>query len=204
MAGMKAPDHLPGELLSAYLDGELLRGELEVVALHLSGCEPCILEFRSLKQSRSWLRTLPALEVPQHVIEAVHYGPELSAYLDGELESATAFEVTSHLETCADCRDELQVLDGARTAVRALPGLEPPALLGLKRAARLRTPRWRIAGVAAGVAAAAVIAVGVSTGGSAPAAEIDLDSFVDRHVARASVEPGFAVIPAAGPSGVTP
>lgn len=200
MAGMTPVDHLSGELLTAYLDGELVSGELELVVDHLSGCESCIAEFHELKETRAWLRTLPVLEVPLRIVESVHYGPELSAYLDGELGSLEAFGVTRHLETCSHCRDELHELDSARAAIRSLPGLEPPAVLGIERVQKARVPRWRIAGVAASVAAAAIIVVGVATAGSDPVTNVDLDSFSDRHVARASVEPGFAVIPAIGPT----
>jgi hypothetical protein len=57
---------------------------------------------------------------------------------------------------------------------------------------------------AAGIAAAAVIVLGVVASEPDEPATIDLDSFADRHVARASVEPGFAVIPAVGPTRGTP
>jgi len=196
MAGVTSANHLRGDVLSAYLDGELLVGELDVVVTHLSSCEPCIAEFHALKETRVVLRTMPVLEVPQRILELVHYGPELSAYLDGELTADEAGEVTSHLAVCSYCRDELVSLDGARAAIRALPRLEPPVLLSVEQHRRRRLPRWRIVGIAAGIAAAAVITVGVSTSGSDPVAEIDLGSFADRHIARASVEPGFAVIPA--------
>ncbi len=56
---------------------------------------------------------------------------------------------------------------------------------------------------AAGIAAAAVLVVGVRTTSDQPVTAVDLDSFADRHVARASVEPGFQVIPALN-SGATP
>ena len=204
MAGVAPKRHLPGELLSAYLDGELLAGELDEVVAHLSACEPCIAEFHELKLTRTWLRTLPELVLPERVMASVHLGVELSAYLDGELQSDERADVVRHLARCEYCRAELRDLDAARTAVRSLPRLEPPVSLEVERQRRAPLRRWRVATVAAGIAAVAVIAVGVTAAESDPAAEVDLDSFADRHVARASVEPGFAVIPVVGPSGGTP
>jgi anti-sigma factor RsiW len=196
--------HVPAEVLSAYLDGELRSGELDLVVDHLAGCEVCIAEFHELKETRAWLRTLPELAVPDRVMRAIHYGPELSAFLDGELGPAEHREVTNHLAGCEYCRDELQELDAARVAIRSLPGLEPPIMLGVEARRMGRARRWKVVTVAAGVAAALVIALGVVASGPEQAVDIDLDSFADRHVARASVEPGFAVIPAVGPTGGTP
>ncbi len=185
-----------GELLSAYLDGELRPGELDVVAAHLDGCEHCIAEFRMLKEARTALRLIPMLQVPDRVIELAHYTVELSAYLDGELGTAEHGIISSHLQTCAECRHELHELDGARTAVRALPTLEPPVLLDAERARRRRriSPQ-RLAGAVAGVAA--VVALVGALGGTADQAQsVDLDAIAERHSARASVDAGFSVVPA--------
>ena len=74
-----------GELLSAYLDGELRDGELDLVVEHLADCLECIAEFHDLKEARAAVRMMPMLQVPDSVMPAAHYGPELSAFLDGEL-----------------------------------------------------------------------------------------------------------------------
>ena len=195
-----------GELMSAYLDGELHPGELDHVVEHLGGCTDCILEFRRLKEARAAVRTLPRLEVPERLLPAFHFGPELSAYLDGELPTEEQTPVFGHLQTCDECRDELHELDAARTAIRSLPGLEPPLLVEVHREhhePRRRVRRGRMVAVAAGVAAAAVVAVGVAAS-STPETTVDLDSFTNQHVARASVEAGFTVIPAVGPAGLEP
>ncbi len=195
-----------GELMSAYLDGELQPGELDHVVEHLGECTDCILEFRQLKEARATVRTLPRLEVPERLLPSFHFGPELSAYLDGELPTEEQTLVFGHLQACDECRDELHELDAARTAIRSLPGLEPPVLLDVHREphrARWQGRRGRVVAVAAGAVAAAVIAVGVA-GNSAPEPTIDLDSFTNQHVARASVEAGFTVIPAVGPVGLEP
>lgn len=188
-----------GEMLSAYLDGELRPGELDVVAGHLEGCEPCIAEFRELKEARTAVRLVPMLQVPDRVIRVAHYGEELSAFLDGQLGTAEHEILSSHLQTCAECRHELQTLDSARTAVRALPTLEPPVLLDLERefAARRRRhirPR-QLLGAAVSVAAAVTL-VGALTGPAEQPRPVDLDAIADRHGARVSVDSGFAVVPA--------
>ncbi len=204
MADLSACDI--GELLSAYLDGELHSGELDRVSEHLGGCMDCILEFRSLKEARTALRLLPTLEAPDWLFdEVVHLGPELSAYLDGELTTMEMPVVMDHLGECAACREELHQLDSARIAIRALPRVEPPDLLDVRRVARQqKTPISRRAvTAAAGIAAAAVLALGLTS--STPQQEpVDLGSFSDRHVARASVEAGFSILPALAPGSVSP
>ena len=196
-----------GELLTAYLDGELRPGELEQVVGHLGDCPDCILEFHSLKEMRAAMRLLPVLKAPETLIPYGHYAIQLSSYLDGELPTTEYQSVFQHLQECTDCRTDLQELDAARTAVRSLPGLDPPEFLVTARG-RSETPRFsrgaRLAAAAAGIAAVAVLAVGVRTSSGAPPAAVDLDSFGDRHIARASVEPGFQMIPAVGPGGSGP
>ncbi|MFQ5553845.1 MAG: zf-HC2 domain-containing protein [Acidimicrobiia bacterium] len=195
-----------GELLSAYLDGELLDGELTRVTEHLGVCLDCILEFRMLKEARTSLRLLPMLEAPDWVLDdLVHLGPELSAYLDAELSTLELPLVMQHLRDCDRCRRDLQLIDGARAAVRALPRVEPPELLGLRReqARSGVRRRWRVVSAAAGVAAALVITLGV-TSSATPDPTFDLGSFADRHVARASVEIGFSMLPVSAPGAVSP
>jgi anti-sigma factor RsiW len=185
-----------GELLSAYLDGELRPGELDVVAEHLDGCEHCIAEFKMLKEARTALRLVPMLQVPDRLIRLAHYADELSAYLDGELGTAEHEIISTHLQTCGECRHEVHELDAARTAVRALPTLESPLLLDAERGRpgrQISTRQWATA--AAGIAAAVALLVGL--GGSAELGRpVDLDAIAERHGARASVDAGFNVVPA--------
>ena len=195
-----------GELLSAYLDGELRSGELDRVTEHLGDCEDCVLEFRQLKEARTALRLLPVLEMPDWVLDDVaHLGPELSAYLDGELVTAELPLVIDHLRECAQCREELVGLDSARAAVRALPRVEPPTLLDVHRSEKEKrqSSRWRVASAIAGVAAVVVLTLGF-TSAPPPEEAPNVDSFADRHIARASVESGFSMLPALAPSGVSP
>jgi anti-sigma factor RsiW len=57
-----------GELLSAYLDGELTSGEQAKVIAHLEQCPDCRTELADLHLARSMVRSLPVLEVPAWVV----------------------------------------------------------------------------------------------------------------------------------------
>ena len=88
MALVKASDQCAtAELVSAYLDGQLRQGELDIVVEHLADCVECIAEFHSLKEIRAALRTLPYLEIPERLLPDTHPGEQLSAYLDGQLDT---------------------------------------------------------------------------------------------------------------------
>lgn len=183
------------ELLSAYLDGELATGELAEVEAILADLEG-IAEFRAVREARRALRLLPQLEVPEHLLPDGHFGDRLSAYLDGELTTAEMSTVATHLVTCGTCRDELHDLDRARTAVRSLPGLEPPTPLGVHREAG---PSRRRLPAAAGIGAAALVALLLGLGLRAtPPPALTLEDLTIRHVARASLDPGFTVLPVGG------
>ena len=190
-----------GELLSAYLDGELREGELDLVVSHLAECLECIAEFHDLKEARAAVRMLPMLQVPDRVMPAAHYGPELSAFLDGELTAHEQAIIVKHLQACTECLLELQDLDAARTAVRALPGLEPPVPLLPRLPVRAqRTSLRRLAVAAAGFVVAAVVAVNMTSSGPDPT-PVDLDQFADRHTVRLSVEEPVTGVPVIAPRG---
>jgi len=53
------------EQLSAYLDGELLPGEREVMEQHLSTCPSCRWSLETLRQTVQWTSELPTLRVPR-------------------------------------------------------------------------------------------------------------------------------------------
>lgn len=184
-----------GELMSAYLDGELREGELDQVVAHLTDCLNCIAEFHELKEARAAVRMLPMLQVPDRVMPAAHYGPELSAFLDGELTADEQEMILNHLQSCTECLLELQDLDSARTAVRSLPGVEPPLPMVPRIPVRSqRTSLRRLAVAAAGFIGAAFIAFNTMSSGPEPTA-VDLDQFADRHGLRVSVEDGFTGVP---------
>ncbi len=201
--GSAATDCTVGELLSAYLDGELRAGELEVVVEHLADCLECVAEFHDLKEARAAVRMMPMLQVPDKALPAAHYGPELSAFLDGELSPQEQAAIVKHLESCTECLLELQDLDASRTAIRSLPGIEPAEPIAARLPVRAqRTSLKRLAVAAAGFIAAAVIAVNMISAGP-PATPVDLDQFADQHNVRLSVEDGVTGVPVIAP-GATP
>lgn len=57
-----------GELISAYLDGELARPEIDQLLAHLDGCGRCAAELQDMQAVRSAVRSLPLLELPTGLI----------------------------------------------------------------------------------------------------------------------------------------
>jgi anti-sigma factor RsiW len=51
----------------------------------------------------------------------------LEPYLDGDLQPERRVRVKAHLQTCAACRDELEMAKRVRAALQALPEREAPA-----------------------------------------------------------------------------
>ena len=182
-----------GELFSAYLDGQLLADEVSAVSELLDADEDAIAEFRALMGVRRALRLLPEFEVPPYLLPDGHLGDRLSAYLDGELVTLEHRRVTHHLVDCSDCRVELQELDRARIAIRSLPGVDVTTTGEMPAVPAARHRRRFVAGGISAAAAAALL-VGLTVGSSDQPA-FSLDDLGTRHVARASAEPGFAVLP---------
>jgi anti-sigma factor RsiW len=193
-------------LVSAYLDGQLQPGELDIVVEHLADCRDCIAEFHQLKEIRAALRTLPSLELPERLLPDTHLGEQLSAYLDAQLDTTEHEVVSSHLEFCTDCRLELHELDAARTAIRSLPRVEPPEFIAVHRD-RIDRERWtrrRVIAAGLGIAAAATVLFAAFGPSGGPATDLDINPFLDQHQARVSVESGIGIIPAIAPAGGTP
>ena len=185
-----------GELFSAYLDGEVTRDEIAIVGDTLDGDETAVSEFHALREVRIRLRLMPELEVPAYLLPDGHLGDRLSAYLDGELITIEQHRVSKHLVECPECRAELQELDRARTAVRSLPGVGSGITAGTPVVTvRKRHRAGLIAGTIGAAAAAAVLVLGISTGGRDQPV-VTLDDLAARHVARASAEPAFSIMPA--------
>jgi anti-sigma factor RsiW len=69
----------PGDLLSAYLDGELSAGEQAAVADHLAGCPWCREELAATTWPRGLLRRLPEPSVPAGLIERTLIHPRRRA-----------------------------------------------------------------------------------------------------------------------------
>ncbi len=55
----------PGELISAYLDGELHGEEARELFKHLGSCGKCSEEMHQIQDVRAAVRSLPILEVPE-------------------------------------------------------------------------------------------------------------------------------------------
>ena len=195
MAGLIFNPDEHGELFSAYLDGQLTSDEVAIVSDLLEGDESAMEEFMALRSIRTSLRLLPEFEVPAALLPDGHLGDRLSAYLDGELLTLEHRRVTKHLVDCADCRAELQDLDRARIAVRSLPGVET-TMTGEIPTTPVPRRRRRIVAGGIGAAAAAALLVGLAVGGGEDPVFV-LEDLATRHVARASAEPGFAVLPPA-------
>ena len=54
----------PGDLLSAYLDGELAPGEQQGVRAHLDECAECRRELQYISEARTFVRDLPPVDPP--------------------------------------------------------------------------------------------------------------------------------------------
>jgi hypothetical protein len=127
-----------------------------------------------------------------------HPGELLSAYLDDELTAAERAHVEGHLESCAWCRADLDEEREIRSAVRALPTVEPPVGFyerilrdGPADPAQPKKRRFRF-GVANLVATAAawVLVLGVANLNSSGGGSVN-PSPNDYVAAHASVLPGL-------------
>jgi anti-sigma factor RsiW len=56
------------DLISAYLDGELTRAEIDQLKAHLSSCGRCAAEMQEMQLVRSAVRSLPLLELPTGLV----------------------------------------------------------------------------------------------------------------------------------------
>jgi anti-sigma factor RsiW len=117
-----------------------------------------------------------------------HLGDLLSAWLDGELESEARNQAARHLGECAACREELAVVEAARTAVRGLPLLDGiPVATPAHSRIRPRRLAW-----AAAATAAAVLAAGLWIGPGEPGSAFEMDVLDQQHTARVTGDPGIS------------
>ena len=185
----------PGDLLSAWLDGELEPAKATAVATHLEACAACAAEREEVEAGRAAVRRLPTLEPPSGVLTAtpaVHLGDALSARLDDEVDDDLVIGIDGHLAACPACAAEHEEVSWARTAVRAPPRLEPPSEVLRPIWARPSPPTHRssangvrprqLVAAAAAVAAAGAGILGL-VGRSAPAdtSRPSVASFVSQH-----------------------
>lgn len=120
----------PGDLLSAWLDGELTPAEAAAVAVHLEGCPACAAERDEVATARSAVRSLPTITAPPGVLRplpALHVGDLISARLDGEVEAHLLPGIEAHVSACPACTAEHEEVAWARAALRGLPPVDPPA-----------------------------------------------------------------------------
>jgi anti-sigma factor RsiW len=124
----------------------------------------------------------------------------LSAYLDGELDDAARAEVDARLAESEQWRAVLDELRETRTALRALPQVDAAPefwtrmlagddvvdLPAARRAKERRSTRWKVA--VAGVAAAAVIVVGVAAIPRTDKVAPSVATFTNAHAARSAID----------------
>ena len=126
-----------------------------------------------------------------------HDDERLSAFLDDEVDEREALAVTRHLRACDDCRDELEQLRRARSALRSLPSVEAPlsfmvesVLLGPPERHRGHSVVGLGLAVAAGVLLVAAFALGGESGGVTP----DVDGLVGDHMRSVGGTPVVAPV----------
>ena len=120
-----------------------------------------------------------------------HEDDRLSAFLDDELSEEDALVVTRHLAGCDRCLGELEEIRSARSLLRGLPNVEPPAGM-LHDVSTLAVDddhhhwSWTARAVAASLlASAAVAAAAFAAGGEADGTvSPPIDVFVVDHVTR--------------------
>ena len=143
-----------------------------------------------------------------------HLGDRLSGLLDGELGGAQADEARRHLAVCPSCARELQAVGQARSWLRHLPPVDPPAGFGERLLAAdptlaeppRRRPavvplRGRRAAVAtvAGLAAAAAAVLGLFPAPDPPA-EPQVTRLVEAHAtAGQGTDPLSRLVPVGVP-----
>lgn len=128
----------------------------------------------------------------------MHLDELLSAYLDGEVSAEERSCVVRHLETCPACRDDLAALHAARSMVRSLPTLEPPAgLIPTDGQVAVVVPlrRRRRTWAAAVAAAVTALTIGIATAmAPAPPTPISISDLSNQHGARSSLDPGVTPV----------
>lgn len=124
---------------------------------------------------------------------------QLSAYVDGELDSAAGGELEGHLQTCSSCRARLDGLRQTVSALRALPMETPPRAFTVPAQPR-RSWHWAPLGWAtSGAAAAAIVIFWVSQAHlGAGVATSSVARSLNSGAGRVAVAPLSRPAPAAG------
>src|SRR5437016_3686912 len=129
---------------------------------------------------------------------AGHLGDLLSAVLDGELTPAAGIAAEAHVEGCADCAHELALAGEARTLLRSLPPVEPPASFYPSLLAGRRRRRAVAALVGAALAGVAIVGLRAPQPSSVTP---PVNQLVEDHAATASVagDPVSELVPVGVP-----
>lgn len=112
--------HLPEDVLSAYLDGELPADQAAAAREHLSACAACHAKMAAFSALDATLAATPRLS-------CAAARPLISAQTDGQADAAEAQAAAAHLGDCAGCRADRQAWIAAETTLRALPASLPSA-----------------------------------------------------------------------------
>jgi anti-sigma factor RsiW len=166
---MRLNHHRAEQLLSSYLDGELLPKESGAVQEHLLECGACREAYERLRATKALLGELPVAEPPAEFWAAVR-GPEVNR------RSSAAPLSQAHLAWLSPAR---------------LAGLLSAGVAGLSPARR-STLRRRVAWAA--VAAVVLLALALTpmikgTVDRLHAAEIGVDLYVREHALQMSTQP---------------
>ncbi len=128
----------PGELLSAFLDGELSPAEHRKVMRHLAACEACTTELADLQRARAAVRSLIVLEPPPGLVPAPERPPIrrrvpvwVAAAAAAVLALFIGVSAIAGPRTALEVRlDEISTQYGARTSLdpNVTPGQVIPAI----------------------------------------------------------------------------
>lgn len=128
-----------------------------------------------------------------------HLGEAISAYLDGELDTAERREAEAHVAGCEVCRQDLDDIMVIRARLRSLPMRELPHDLTV--ASHRVVPIYRRHRFVASAAAAVAVVLAIATLTAPRDAVFALsdNEFAATYGARASLDPTFGsrVIPPA-------
>lgn len=176
--------HCRAEDIQAYADGELDGAALQECEAHLRRCPTCArlaARLLALSQSLGVIESQrPPAGLRERVLEAVAQAPgaaplacseaaELaSAYLDDELDASDRDRLEAHLFSCPACYARYRRMQSVVESLWVIPtatapaDLHPRILAAVERVAHGGRFTWRrVAQVAAGMAAAAAVALAV-------------------------------------------
>ncbi|MBD0373608.1 MAG: hypothetical protein ICV60_22430 [Pyrinomonadaceae bacterium] len=103
--------HLTEQQIEAYRRRTLVAGERGACDRHLATCDACLRRVIDTRQSNIAFTALAEALLPTPDEEPFHLSPEeLRRYAAGRLNQADSVIFESHLEDCAECKDEARQL----------------------------------------------------------------------------------------------